>query len=320
MSGPVRTTDTNPDGAEAPVAPVPVVELTPSRTAQVGSQTIHRSLPTRARRTVGAWCFLDHAPALGDSAVAAGAQIGPHPHVGLQTVTWVLSGEVVHTDSLGSEQPIRPGELNLMTAGAGVAHAEQSPGGRPPGDLHLVQLWVAQPDATRNGAPAFEHHDAVPEVELPGCRGRVLVGGFGDTTSPARVDTDHFGADLVVDGRATVPLRRAHEHALVVLSGRVLVDGAAIAPDVLAYLGEGRDELVIEADGSARMLLLGGAPFEARPLMWWNFVARTHDEIDAAYRDWQRGAPRFGAVQSELATVPAPTPPWMLQGEPFARR
>jgi redox-sensitive bicupin YhaK (pirin superfamily) len=317
MSGPVRTTDTDPDGPEAPAVPAPVMELTPSRTAQLGTQVIHRALPTRSRRTVGAWCFLDHAPG---TQVADGVRIGPHPHIGLQTVTWVMSGEVVHTDSLGSVQPIRPGELNLMTAGHGIAHAEQTPQPHAREPVRLVQFWVAQPERTRHGAPAFEHHPTLPLAELPGCRGTVIIGSFAGETSPARADTDHVGVDLVVDaGPAVVPVRAAHEHAVVVLDGHVEIDGTAIAPDVLAYLGGGRDELVIVARERSRLVLLGGSPFETRPLMWWNFVAREHAEIDAAYLDWQRGSERFGAVASELDPVPAPTPPWLRDGEPFRR-
>lgn len=318
MSGPVRTTDTPPDGREAAVA-LPVVELTPSKTAQLGTQTIHRSLPTRLRRTVGAWCFLDHAPPGEPVPSAPGVQVGPHPHIGLQTVTWVLSGEVVHTDSLGSEQTIRPGELNLMTAGNGIAHAEQTPTSSSD-DVHLIQLWVAQPDRTRDGQPAFEHHGELPLVEFERARATVLVGRFAGASSAARVDTDHFGADLVLDrGTTVVPLQRDHEHAVVVVSGSITVDGTTVGPDVLTYLGLGRDELAIEAHEDTRLFLLGGVPFETRPLMWWNFVARTHDEIDAAYRDWQTGSDRFGPVSSTLDIVPAPTPPWMQQGETFRR-
>ena len=242
MSGPVRTTDTPPDGtdpsADGTDSSADGVELTPSKTAQIGSQTIHRSLPTRLRRTVGAWCFLDHAP----PTPGTGVSVGPHPHIGLQTVTWVLSGEVVHTDSIGSEQPIRPGELNLMTAGHGVAHAEQTRTA-PADGVHLVQLWVAQPDATRHCAAAFEHHDAVPQLEVGRARVSVLVGTFASVTSPARADTDHLGVEMILErGATTLPVERHHEHAIVVVSGEVTVEGRAVGSDVLAHVGVGRDE------------------------------------------------------------------------------
>ncbi|MCU1367276.1 MAG: putative MarR-family transcriptional regulator, partial [Ilumatobacteraceae bacterium] len=145
---------------------------------------------------MGAWCFVDHmGPA--DVPIGVGSDVGPHPHIGLQTVTWLLEGEALHRDSLGSEQLIRPGELNLMTAGHGIAHAEEGLGARS-GRAHGVQLWVAQPDATRNGAPAFEHHDDLPRVEMANGEGSVLVGAFGGAASRARRDTDHFGIDLAL--------------------------------------------------------------------------------------------------------------------------
>ncbi len=190
MSGPATTDDVPP----VPLVPAgsagPVVEVEPGRLATVGSLPVRRVLPHRTRRTVGAWCFADHVgPVLTQGVGALG--IGPHPHMGLQTVTWLVSGELLHLDSLGSEQLIRPGQLNLMTAGHGVAHAEEDPGRAT--ELHAVQLWVAQPESTRDGAPAFEHHGELPRFGLDGGDATVLIGEFGGLTSPARRDTDHMG-------------------------------------------------------------------------------------------------------------------------------
>jgi redox-sensitive bicupin YhaK (pirin superfamily) len=258
---------------------------------------------------VGAWCFLD---AYGPHELAGspGMRVGPHPHIGLQTVTWLLAGEVVHRDSLGSDQLIRPGQLNLMTAGRGVAHAEQTPASYR-GEIHLVQLWVAQPDATRFAAPAFEHHGELPHLELDNATATVLIGDFGGATSPARRDTDHFGADLALRaGSTTLPLRPDCEHALLVLEGDIAIGAKRIGPDELAYIGTGRDALEIVTSAPARMLLLGGMPFEARPFMWWNFVARSRDEVDDAVRDWNGGDDRFGRVDSPLARIDSPAPPW----------
>src|SRR6187397_302254 len=167
MSGPLAQPDLSPD-AEAPVGP-PCVEVTDSRHASIGALEVSRALPHRARRTVGAWCFLDHM-----LPTTADVGIGPHPHIGLHTVTWLLEGELLHRDGLGSEQAIRPGQLNLMTAGRGIAHAEEatSTGRRH----HGVQLWVAQPEATRHGEPAFEHHAELPRVDLGAATATVLVG------------------------------------------------------------------------------------------------------------------------------------------------
>ena len=323
MSGPVRTEDV-PVDVDAGRAPDTddtggtggaAVEVRPSRMSQVGALRVRRALPQRTRRTVGAWCFADH---MGPVAVDGQnpADIGPHPHIGLQTVTWLVAGELLHHDSLGSEQLIRPGQLNLMTAGHGVVHAEESTGYR--GDLHGVQLWVAQPERTRHGPAAFEHQAELPRVELGTATATVLVGepaGTGER-STARHDTDGVGLDLVVrPGTATVPLERSFEHALVVMEGALTVaggdGGTHVEPGQLAYLGLGRDEIGLTATEPARVLLLGGVPFEAPVSMWWNFVARDHDEIDAARQAWAaQDEARFGPVATTLARVPAPPTPW----------
>jgi redox-sensitive bicupin YhaK (pirin superfamily) len=297
------------EGADEP-APAAAVEITESRSAEVGHLPVRRALPRRARRTVGAWCFVDH---MGPAAITPerGVDIAPHPHIGLQTVTWLFDGEILHRDSLGSEQVIRPGQLNLMTAGHGVAHSEEGTG-RYEGDLHGVQLWVAQPSRTREDAAAFEHHGELPVVEMDGAIATVLVGELAGTRSPARRDTDHFGADLTVPrGTASLPLRRECEHAMVVCRGAIVVDGQPVEPGHLAYLAPGRDELVLRADDDARGVLVGGVPWAEEPLlMWWNYVARTHEEIDAAHRAWQEGGDRFGQVASPLPRITVGPPPW----------
>jgi redox-sensitive bicupin YhaK (pirin superfamily) len=285
-------------------------ELLAGRQATVGSMPVRRVLPQRARRTVGAWCFADHlGPVRTGSGVEVG--IGPHPHTGLQTVTWLLSGELLHLDSLGSEQPIRPGQLNLMTAGVGVSHAEEGTN-RSSDELHGVQLWVAQPDATRHGPPAFEHHAQPPRLELDGARAVVLVGELAGHASPARRDTDHLGADLVIEAPGTtLPLRREHEHALVVLEGAVsLGDGLVAEPGVLAPIGSGRDEWRLEVLEPARALLLGGVPFPEPVLMWWNFVGRSRGELGEARRQWSMRDQRFGVVHSQLERIEVDPPPW----------
>jgi redox-sensitive bicupin YhaK (pirin superfamily) len=305
MSGPLASEDLD-EGPAEPLARE--LEVTESRTATVGRTTVRRALPHRGRRTVGAWCFVDHmGPTMVSDPTAAG--IGPHPHMGLQTVTWLLAGELRHRDSLGSDQVIRPGQLNLMTAGHGVAHAEEGHDYRGP--MQGVQLWVAQPERTRHGPPAFEHHAELPQVELGPGVGTVLVGSFAGVSSPARRDTDHVGVDLRFGaGRTGLPLVPSSEHALVVLEGEVTVDGTVALPGHLVYLGTGRDELGCEAEATARGLLLGGAPFESPVSMWWNFVAREHAEMTDAARTWNDRGDRFGEVASTLERIPAPPPPW----------
>ncbi|MEZ5409174.1 MAG: pirin family protein [Acidimicrobiales bacterium] len=313
MSGPVNPADASPDQADAGhLATAPLVELSDSRTEQVGHVTVRRALPRRGRRTVGAWCFADH---MGPATVTEdrGLDIGPHPHIGLQTVTWLTDGEVLHRDSLGSEQVIKPGQLNLMTAGRGVAHAEERTG-RYRGPLAGIQLWVALPEATRHGPAAFEHHAELPRVDLDGGVATVLVGQLGDLASPVRHDTPLVGADLDLRRAATVPLRADFEHALVVLDGTAVVDGATVSPGKLAYLGSGRDELGLQVHGQTRAILIGGEPFGEQILMWWNFVARTRREIDEARTAWADPDGRFGSVRSTLPLIPAPVPFWQEPG------
>jgi quercetin 2,3-dioxygenase len=309
MSGPLRSTDVDFD-PDAGRAADHGLEITPSRSATVGPVTVRRALPQRARRTVGAWCFADH---LGPETFAAGTgpDIGPHPHMGLQTVTWLIEGELIHRDSLGSEQTIRPGQLNLMTAGSGVAHAEEATthaGGR----FHGIQLWVAQPDATRTESAAFEHHSALPMVDLEHATATVLVGDVGGITSPARRDSELVGAELALrPGRSVVPMSPEFEHAIVVLDGEIAIEGRAVAPGELAYLGLGRDECAFTVGVPTRALLLGGVPFPEPILMWWNFVARTRDEMVAAYTHWSGDDGYFGTVSSPLARIPVDPPPWL---------
>lgn len=290
----------------------PVLEITESRSTELGGVTIRRALPRRGRRTVGAWCFVDH---MGPASVTEthGLDVGPHPHIGLQTVTWLLEGEVLHRDSLGSEQLIRPGELNLMTAGHGVSHAEEATG-EYRGPLQGVQLWVAQPEVTRHGDPAFEHHAALPQVELGECTATVLVGDFAGGTSPARRDTEHLGVDLHVrSGDTVVPLRADFEYALVVFDGELSLAGQVLRPGHLGFLGAGRDEMRLGAVQPTRALLIGGVPFPEQVSMWWNYVARTQAEITAAHADWNAGAARFGTVASVLPRITVGPPPWSPQ-------
>ena len=221
--------------------------------------------------------------------------VPPHPHTGLQTVTWLVDGEVHHRDSLGSSQLIRPGQLNLMTAGRGIAHSEQSPPGHSR-SLHGVQLWVALPDATRAVAPAFEHHEGLPVLREPGASITVLMGTFGPVTSPASTYSPLVGAEVRLDGTATarLALDATFEHAVLAVSGTVTVDGIAVERGSLIYLGADRTDVEIVSDGPGRVLLIGGEPFAEQIVMWWNFVARSHEEIVRFRQDWMGGLAAAG--------------------------
>jgi quercetin 2,3-dioxygenase len=312
MSGPV--TDTASAALAVSDEPsVPCVELSDSREAQVGRFRVRRALPRRGRRTVGAWCFADHmGPA--DVTERSGLDIGAHPHIGLQTVTWLVDGQVLHRDSLGTEQVVAPGQLNLMTAGHGVSHSEEATG-HYRGVLEGLQLWIAQPAGTRDGEPGFEHHDALPQLELDRGVATVLLGELAEVTSPARHDTPLVGADLsLVDGSTAVPLRPDWEYALVVLRGAVGLHDQLLEPGRLGYLGEGRDELVLDVAEPVRAMLLGGEPLDEQLVMWWNFVGRSREEISTAYASWQEQDDRFGRVRSTLPRIPAPPPFWDSAG------
>jgi redox-sensitive bicupin YhaK (pirin superfamily) len=278
------------------------------REHDLGNLVVRRAVPTLQARSVGPFVFVDHmGPAVFEPGV--GIDVRPHPHIGLATVTYLFEGEILHRDSLGSEQPIRPGQLNLMTAGRGVSHSEESLDWS--GRLQGIQLWVAQPEATRHGPAAFEHHDTLPQVELDGATATVLVGAFGGVRSPARADTELVGVDLVLRGPTTHALDPSFEHALVVIEGAVQVGGQdPVGPGHLVYLAPGHDELPLAPVGPTRLLVLGGVPFESPILMWWNFVARTREEVDEATREWNAGSDRFGDPDSPLPRIPAPATPW----------
>jgi len=270
-----------------------------------GGFSIARVLPSAARRTVGAWCFLDHAgPARFPP--GEGMRVGPHPHIGLQTFTWMIEGEVLHHDSLGNRQVIRPGEVNLMTAGRGIAHSEESVGEQ--GAVHAAQLWIALPDAQRHGDPAFVHHPHLPMATVDAFRATVLAGrGFG-LTSPVHLFPEMVGVDFVATGaaRTRVALRGDFEHAVLCLRGAARLDGQLIAPGTLHYAAPGREWFDLACDAATQLLLIGGAPFDEALLIWWNFVARTQQEIELAAADWNAGH-RFGEVPgTRLPRVPAP--------------
>ncbi len=282
-------------------------EISVARESKVGATTVRRALPQRHRRTVGPWCFEDH---MGPTHVtpAAGIDVGPHPHIGLQTVTWLIEGEILHKDSLGTEQLIKPGQVNLMTAGHGVVHAEESTGSYR-GRLQGVQLWVAQPEQTRHSEPAFEHHSELPRLDIGPSTATVITGTFNSNTSPSRQDWDSVGVEgQLRKGRTVWPLTEVFEHGLIVIDGSIHIGAQVLRPGQFAYFRPGSTELAMDALADATVILIGGKPFEEPVLIWWNLVARTTDEIDDAYLGWLDG--RIGDVDTRLAAMPTPAPPW----------
>jgi len=296
------------DGTGLDAAKPYPLEVTDSHPANVAGIPVRRALPLRQRRMVGAWCFADH---LGPLPVTEehGLEVGPHPHIGLQTVTWLIEGEALHRDSLGSEQLIRPGQLNLMTAGEGIAHAEEATG-QYRGTMQGIQLWIAQPDSTRHGAPAFEHLPELAATDLGGGVGTVLIGEFGQARSNALHDTALVGADLALVEPSTVPLLAEFEYALIVLQGVLHVEGRPLAPGQLGYLRNGREEVTIDVGDPTRAILIGGEPFAEQILMWWNFVGRSREELEDANSSWDHDDGRFGTVASQLPRVLTRGPFW----------
>lgn len=239
--------------------------------------------------------------------------VPPHPHIGLQTVTWLLEGEVLHRDTLGNTQSIHPGQLNLMTAGVGIAHAEESPPDHPP-VMHGVQLWVALPERSSSVDPAFDHIPSLPIAETEGARITVIVGELLGERSPARTYSDLMGAEIELRSTAEVPLRADFEYGVIALSGEATVEGVTLRVGNLLYLGLGRETVSIEASEPARVLLLGGEPFGEPLFMWWNFVAHSAEEIERARTDWQEHR-RFGDITGfDGAPLEAPPlPPGRLK-------
>jgi redox-sensitive bicupin YhaK (pirin superfamily) len=308
----------NPDPTSETSVVIPgvmsAVDVIEARKAAIGDGTeVRRLLPQRALRTIGAWCFLDHYGP-DDVSRGSGMHVPPHPHIGLQTASWLFDGHILHRDSLGSRQLIRPGELNLMTSGRGIAHSEESPRGRP-ALLHGLQLWIALPDAERFTEPTFAHHARLPVVYDQDAAITVVIGEYQGEESPAAVYSPLIGLEVSVPpGRPFIlPVCRDFEHGVVSVDGPATVAGADVAPGLLAHLPPGLSVIVLEpalgkGKDLARFFVLGGVPFTERLIMWWNLVARTPEEIAQARDDWMAG--RFAEVRGYPGSpLPAPALP-----------
>jgi quercetin 2,3-dioxygenase len=275
---------------------------------------VRRTLPQRDRSLIGAWCFVDHYGPH-DLTAGPGMDVAPHPHTGLQTVSWLFSGEVEHRDSAGVHAMIRPGELNLMTAGAGICHSEVSIAGSTTASrmLHGAQLWVALPDADRDTGRDFTHYVPAP-LAVDGARVRVFLGELAGMRSPVHTFTPLLGAqvDLRPGASVTFDVDHTFEHGVLLDQGSVVAGSATLDIADLWYQSPGHDSLTLTNPGDrpARVLLLGGPPFPEQLVMWWNFVGRSHDEI-ALYRQlWQDHDARFGEVSGYPgARLPAPPLP-----------
>ncbi|WP_411691787.1 pirin family protein [Acinetobacter gandensis] len=268
----------------------------PLRSAEIGQGTvIKRALPSRYKRMIGAWCFLDHAGPVhfpqGD-----GLDVGPHPHIGLQTFTWMIDGTMMHTDSLGTHQLIRPKQVNLMTAGYGISHTEVAPDTET--QMHAAQLWIALPDDKINMAPQFDHYPELPVVSQDGIEFTVLVGEFLATKSPVQVHTELLGVDLQANESTTTQLvlNPKYEYGFMALEGTATINGHELNDDNMVILEPGLSQVKVDIHAGSRILLLGGEPFESPILLWWNFVGRTQEELNTAREQWINHDERFGSI------------------------
>lgn len=282
------------------------------------AMAVQRTLPQREQTLVGAWCFVDHYGP-DDVAGGGGMTVPGHPHTGLQTVSWLFHGEIEHRDTTAAHAIVRPGEVNLMTAGSGIAHSEFSTPETTV--LHGVQLWVALPDEHRFAAPAFEHH-VPPVLDVDGARVLVFLGSLFGQISPVRTFTPLLGAEVTLrpGQQLDIDVDPTFEHGVLVDTGSVSAAGTDAKPGQLVYLpvGPSHLRLVASADGPVRVLLLGGEPLGEQIVMWWNFIGRSHDEVAGFRADWQRereiggdaSSGRFGPFPEQWReTIPAPILP-----------
>lgn len=268
---------------------------------------VRRSVPHRDVRRVGAWIFVDH---FGPTDQTDGMVVAAHPHTGLQTVTWMFEGLVEHRDSVGSVQLLRPGQVNLMTAGHGISHSEISR--QTGGSLHAVQLWLALPSDDRDCAPFFEHHTALPTATINDTAITLFVGQAMGMTSPTTTFTDSFGAEMVVPASGSLHLSvdTRHEHGILVAEGSVVVDGVHASETQFVVVEPGKSEITLSTATGARLIFLGGSPFTEQIVMWWNFVGRSHAEIREAQIEWNAQSERFGEFTDDIGgRIPAPEIP-----------
>ncbi|MBC6904601.1 pirin family protein [Saccharophagus sp. K07] len=293
---------------ECPAAVKPVLERVTPHVTDVGGIAVNRVLPRRARRLVGSWCFLDHIGPLRNAAIDL--HVGEHPHIGLQTFTWMMEGEILHRDSLGSDQVIRPGQVNLMTAGRGIAHTEDALPGQ--NAIHAAQLWIALPKEQADTEPRFDHYADLPKWQAQNAELTLLIGEYANKTAPTLRFSPIVGVDLQIlaAGETILELREDFEYGLLPLSGSLNIEGETFAENDLAYLGCGRRSLTISTTGPSRALLVGGAPVTDEVLIWWNFVGHDRATIIQAQEDWLAKSGRFAPVPGATKRLAPPPIPW----------
>lgn len=282
-----------------------VMQIAPD-TKDLGEFTVSRLLPHKQRQRVGPFIFFDYiGPA--EFPPGKGVNVRSHPHIGLATITYLFEGEMLHRDSLGYVQEIRPGEINWMTAGKGIVHSEKvteeilASGQR----LHGIQTWVALPVEHAEVDPRFEHYsaDAIPSIERDGATIKVVIGSAYGEMSPVRSESETLYLEIKLEAGATVELPEAEELAVFVIEGDVSVEGESVRPGFLAVIADGASKS-ITATTAAHVMLCGGATLEGDRIVWWNFVTSTSERLEQAKRDWKEG--RFADVPGESDFIPLP--------------
>ncbi|MDJ0971737.1 MAG: pirin family protein [Kiloniellales bacterium] len=284
-----------------------IIRLIDPRSRDLGGFEVRRILPIAKQRMVGPFVFYDH---LGPAVFQAGKGIDvrPHPHIGLATVTYLFEGELMHRDSLGFAQQIRPGDVNWMTAGRGIVHSERSSPDARDRDLtlHAIQSWVALPQSHEETEPSFHHHggETLPSLEIDGVRLRLIAGSAYGETSPVKVfsPTFYLAAEMPAGSRLTLPSEH-EERAVHVADGVVSVQGQTLSVGQMAVFVAGA-EITVQAEAESLVMLLGGAAMDGERHIWWNFVSSSKDRIEQAKADWKEG--RFDAVPGESEFIPLP--------------
>ena len=288
---------------------IPFERIAPRKGSLGEGMEIARALPTRQRRMIGTWCFLDH---LGPVAFPAeqGMHVGAHPHTRLQTFTWMIEGEILHRDSLGSEQVIRAGQVNLMTAGYGISHTEDSvqAGQR----LHAAQLWIALPEAVADQSPTFTHYPKVPQWVEQGSTWSLMAGRYAGYQAPTKLFSPLLGLEVLAGEEVAeieLSLQAEFEYGLIALEGGFTFQGQSLLQDELVYVASGNITLKVQLQAHTRLLMLGGEPFAEKVTMWWNFLGTDLAAIRSYRMQWEEGNARFGTVAHSTGRLPAPALP-----------
>jgi redox-sensitive bicupin YhaK (pirin superfamily) len=286
-------------------------------THDLGMFAVRRTLPSKARTMVGPFIFVDQfGPAHFD--IGTGMDVRPHPHINLATVTYLFEGAIDHRDTLGTYATIRPGALNLMTAGRGIVHSERTPAderaaGSP---ISGMQTWLALPDGKEEIDPAFEHvaADALPLIETAGVSARVIMGSLWGVTAPTTQHSATIYADILMNAGASIPIdAEADERAVIVALGDADLDGQILERHSLYVLAPGK-AMTLRAATDARVMLLGGEAFKTPRYVWWNFVSSSKERIEHAKSDWK--ARRFDTIQDDSAEfIPIPEIPLTRSAE-----